>query len=90
MGDFKLEIHAFGDHGIDRDKKDGEVIDYTPKDGWTLGSTDRLCKEFVDFLKTKGVDVKLATITHWPQEYYNREKSGPVDDLLTGIRSGNF
>lgn len=87
MGDFKLVIHAMGDHGIDRNKKDGEIIDYTSKG---IGSTDALCKEFVEFLKTKGVSFMSATITHWPQEFYDRTTQGPVDDLLTGVRAGNF
>lgn len=80
MGDFKLEIYAFSNHGIDRSKKDGEKIDYIIKDG--LGSDDYIFKAFVDSLKEKNIQVISATITHWPQDKYEgRKSSGPVDDF---------
>lgn len=90
MGDFKIVIHAVGSHGVDREKKDGQVVDFH-KEG--PNTPDALAKEFVELLKSKGISFGQdgsATITHWPKEYYNREKDGPVDDLLTGTRKGNF
>jgi hypothetical protein len=86
MGTFKIEIVAIGGHGVDRGKKDGEVVDF--KEGGET-SPDALAKEFVEKLQAAGVyfgDPSAgATITHWPGD-----PSEVKDNLLTGVRSGNF
>lgn len=82
MGNFTIEVKAVGGHGQDRSKKDGEVVNFGGEDS---NSPDAIAKRFVDELKAKGTNVESATITHWPGE------PGEVkDDLLTGIRKGNF
>jgi hypothetical protein len=82
MGTFKIEITAVGGHGVDRSKKDGDVVNFSEggKD-----TPDAITKKFVDELKAKGNNVSMATITHWP--------GGPnevQDNFLTGIRAGKF
>jgi len=86
MGTFKIEIIAVGGHGVDRSKKDGEQVDFNEGGDST---PDSLAKEFVELLKSKGCSFDYeghgATITHWPGQ-----ESEVKDDLLTGVRTGNF
>jgi hypothetical protein len=81
MGNFRIEIEAFGGHGCQREVKDGGTVE-------ACGSPfcpDCLTRNFVSGLTAQGNDVKTATFTHWPGE------PGEVkDDLLTGKRTGNF
>ena len=82
MGTFKIQITAEGGHGQDRDVKDGEIVNFY-KGG--NSQPDALAKTFVEMLKSHGSSVSHATIIHWP------EQEGEVtDDLLTGVRKGNF
>lgn len=82
MGNFKIEINAVGGHGVDRDKKDGETVDFNAEGEFT---PDALVARFVNEMKRFGNDVQSATITHWPGE-----EGEVTDDLLTGVRKGNF
>ncbi len=82
MGSFTIEIKGVGDHGQDREKGEGEGVDFTKGGDKT---PDALASAFVDALKEAGVNVESATITHWPGQ------TGEVkDDLVTGMRRGNF
>lgn len=82
MGNFRIVIDAVGGHGVDRDKKDGEVVNHFAEG---MQSPDAMAKQMVDFLKANGVTPDSAVLIHWPGE--NDEV---VDDLLTGERKGNF
>lgn len=86
MGTFKIEIIAVGGHGVDRDKKEGEVVDFN--EGGE-NSPDAIAKKCVDALKATGCSFSYpeagATITHWPGSDHEVK-----DDLQTGIRKGNF
>ena len=82
MGTFRIEIQAVGGHGVDRDVKNGEKVDFA-KEGYH--TPDFLAHQFADFLKARGCNVESAIIIHWPGD------AGEVkDDLITGIRTGNF
>lgn len=81
MGNFNISIDAVGGHGCQRTIKDGGIV---------TGCSQTYCpdcttREFVAFLKAKGVTVNAARFTHWPGE-----PSEVVDDLITGIRAGSF
>ncbi len=82
MGNFKIEINAVGGHGQDRNKKDGEIVNF---EAGGENTPDAIAKRFVDMLKGFGNSVQSATITHWPGE-----KGEVTDDLLSGKRTGNF
>lgn len=81
MGDFRIEIHAVGSHGCQRDVKDGQEVHGCKN----MHCPDCLAREFVALLQSRGVSVKSAVLRHWP------DSDGEVkDDLVTKIRSGNF
>lgn len=82
MGTFRIVIEAVGGHGQDREKKDGEVVDFN---AGGLNTPDSLLKTFVMTLAQTDVMVNTATITHWPEQ-----ECSVTDDLLTGKRHGNF
>lgn len=82
MGTFKIEITAVGGHGQDRSKKDGEVVNFQEYGPHT---PDALAERFVKEMKHFGINVEIAKIIHWPET-----ESEVTDDLLTGIRKGNF
>lgn len=82
MGEFLVTIKAVGGHGVDRDKKDGEIVDFNAEGE---GSPDAVAKKCVDDLLLLGCVEVSATITHWPGM-----PEEVKDDLVTGIRSGNF
>lgn len=86
MGTFKIEIIAVGNHGMDRSKKDGEVVNFYDQGNTT---PDAIAKNLTELLKYHGASFGItegkATITHWPDT-----PSEVVDDLLTGKRKGNF
>jgi hypothetical protein len=90
MGDYRITIEAVGGHGCGREAKDGDVV---PRCG-QLSCPDCSAVNFVQQLRTSGNDVKLAKLEHWPVPgaagSTRTEKPGPVDDLLTGTRSGSF
>lgn len=82
MGTFKIVVTAVGGHGVDRGKREGEVVDFKVEGDNT---PDAIAKDFVEKLRATGCQVDVATITHWP------DTAGEVkDDLVTGFRKGNF
>lgn len=82
MGQYKIEITAAGGHGVDRDKKDGEEVDFGAEGHF---SPDAIAHRVMKELERFGSQIDSATITHWPGE-----ESEVVDNLFTGIRKGNF
>lgn len=82
MGTFKIEITAVGGHGQDRNKKEGEVVNFYEGGNKT---PDAIAKTLVETLRSWGNSVEEAKIIHWS------DAEGEVtDDLLTGKRKGNF
>lgn len=77
MGNFKIEIEAVGGHGIQREIKQGERIDYSATYGH---EPDAMAAAFVRDLACKNNDVLYAKLVHWPTS------SPIVDNLLTGTR----
>lgn len=82
MGNFRIVIEAVGGHGVDRTKKDGEKVDFNADGEF---SPDALAQRFVKEMRRFGNSVDTAIITHWPET-----ESEVKDDLITGIRKGNF
>lgn len=82
MGTFKIEITAVGGHGQDREKKEGEIVDFN---AGGENTPDAIAKKCVDDLKAAGVNVEEATIIHWPGS-----ETEVTDDMLTSTRKGNF
>lgn len=85
MGTFRVEVQAVGGHGCQREIKDGEKVDGCGQPS----CPDCVTREYVRKLKEIGTyfdgSEGYAKLTHWPGQ------QGEVrDDLLTGIRSGNF
>lgn len=81
MGQFIFNLDAVGNHGCQRDRKDGEAVIGCERPN----CTDCITREYVRRLKRSGADVSAAEIIHWPGQ------SGSVtDNLLTGIRRGSF
>lgn len=91
MGDFRIIINGSGNHGQDRDKKNGEIVNFQEDPN----SPDALAEDFVAELRSKGVNVESAEIIHWPLDNYGgQHKNGRTaqitDDLITGKRIGSF
>lgn len=85
MGDFRIVIDAVGGHGQDRDKKDGEDVDFG------INTPEAFAREFIGKLERSGVTVTEAKIIHWPKDNYpERGEAEVTDDLVTGRRYGNF
>lgn len=94
MGNFRIVIDAVGDHGQDRDKKDGETVDFG------TDKPESIAKKAVEEMKAKGVNVLSAKCYHWPADtVYQGEPTAPLDgngkecitdDLVTGVRRGQF
>lgn len=82
MGKFRIVINAVGGHGVDRQKKDGEVVNFH---AYGKLPPDAIASEFVKELINTGCSVQSATIIHWPET-----EDEVRDDLLTGRRTGNF
>lgn len=82
MGNFTIEIKAVGGHGVDRDKKDGEEVDFGIAGQFT---PEAIAQRVVAELDRFGSTVESAKIIHWPGE-----ESEVVDDLITGVRKGSF
>lgn len=61
MGDFRIIINAVGGHGQDRDKKDGEIVNFSAD---SPDSPEALAKEFVDKLQNSGCSVVDASVIH--------------------------
>jgi len=92
MGDFRIVIEAVGGHGQDRDKKTGDVVDFTKGGEHT---PEFLALKFIELMKEAGMAPEKAYIVHWPIDNYggqlkNNRSSQIVDDLLTGKRNGSF
>lgn len=81
MGQFIVNVDAVGNHGCQRDKKDGEAVVGCDQSH----CTDCITREYVRRLKRSGTMISAATITHWPGS-----ESEVRDDLLTGRRAGSF
>ncbi len=90
MGDFRITIEAVGSHGCGCQAKDGEWV---PRCG-SEGCPDCQAIGFVQQLQARGSNVAGAKLEHWPVPgaagTTRDENPGPVDDLLTGVRSGQF
>jgi hypothetical protein len=81
MGQFRVEIVAVGNHGCQREVKDGGEVTGCGQPG----CTDCMTRDFVAALRGGGASIEAATITHWPGT-----TGQVVDDLVTGRRSGSF
>jgi hypothetical protein len=81
MGQFIVHVDAVGNHGCQREVKDGEIVTGCRQ----AGCTDCITREYVEHLRNHGTSVSAATVTHWPGT-----ESEVRDDLLTGKRSGSF
>jgi hypothetical protein len=81
MGNFKIVIEAVGGHGVLREVKEGEAINY---DAAHPGEPDVLAKRFVDEFG-KSNNVLSAKLVHWP------DTTPIIDNLKTGVREfGDF
>lgn len=85
MGNFRIVIEAVGDHGQDRSKKDGEIVDFDVNRTNDNPSPESIAKELVEKLKAKGTNVQAAYVHHWPGS-----GTDVIDNLLTNKRKGNF
>lgn len=95
MGNFRIVIDCVGGHGQDRSKKDGEIIDFSN------GHEDSLTPEMAAKLaileiKKTGCSIQSAKVYHWPADQIapapidTNGKECITDDLITGIRKGQF
>lgn len=82
MGNFRIVIDAVGGHGVDREIRDGEKVNHFSEG---MQTPDAMAKMFVNFLKSNGIEPNSAKLIHWPGQ-----EDEVIDDLLTGIRKGNF
>jgi hypothetical protein len=90
MGDYRVTVEAVGGHGCGREAKDGEKVVRCGQPS----CPDCKAIEFVAALKSSGNSVTVAKLEHWPVPgaagTTRTEKPGPIDDLITGVRSGSF
>jgi hypothetical protein len=82
MGQFKIEIVAVGGHGCQRAIYDREKVDESCK--WS-NCPDCKAREFVKWLKARGINVEVALLKHWPGTEHQ-----VIDDLSTLVRTGEF
>lgn len=90
MGDFRIVIDAVGGHGQQREVKDGENLDLEKlAEG---NDPEAIALKCIEQLKTNGCSVDRAKIIHWPTDNYPERQGAKdiTDDLLTGVRTGNF
>lgn len=81
MGMFRVQVQAVGNHGCQRDVKDGGIVE-----GCGLpGCTDCITRTYISALKASGASVENAYITHWPES-----PNSILDDLCTKVREGSF
>lgn len=90
MGTFRVELQAVGNHGCQREAKNGEQVEGCRQPG----CVDCITREYVEKLKASGAlfdttgnrdSIGYALLTHWPGQH------GTVtDNLLTGTRNGSF
>jgi len=81
VGTYNIEIEATGGHGCQREVKDGQKVFGCQR----MGCPDCETRRFVKTLRDSGSSVSVAKLTHWPGQ-----ESEVQDDLLTGIRRGEF
>lgn len=81
MGDFLIKIEATGGHGCQRQLGTGDTVGNCGQPN----CPDCAVRELVDKLKQQGVMLRSASLTHWPGT-----DGQVVDDLLSGVRQGNF
>lgn len=90
MGQFRIEIVATGNHGCDRDAKEGESM--RPPCS-SPNCIDCRARDFVAQMQASGaltfydssIPPEGATLTHWPKD----PNGGITDDLRTGKRQRN-
>ncbi len=82
MGNYRIVIDAVGGHGVDRSKKDGEVVNHYAEGRTT---PDAIAKTLAHLASDLGLSINDAKLIHWPGE-----ESEVTDNLLTGIRAGSF
>lgn len=73
--------------GQDREKKDGEVVDFG------TNTPEAIAKKCVEDLQASGCSVDSAKVIHWPADNYPTDREAGkeiVDDLLTGKRTNSF
>lgn len=92
MGDFRIVIDAVGGHGVDRNKKSGETVDFNIEG---QNSPEAIAKRLIEELQSKGCSIQEAKIIHWPLDNYggqlkNNRSTQIVDCFLTGKRTGSF
>jgi hypothetical protein len=95
MGDYRITIEGFGNHGCARDATTGP-------DGLAQlryvrcrrdNCPDCQAERFVQQLKARGENVTKATLEHWPVPGAGcgrTENPGPIDDLIELTRLGSF
>lgn len=81
-GYFRVIVEAFGNHGCERDKGDGEAVMGCDRHG----CADCITREYVRRLKRSGAGLKVATIIHCPDTPTHEVH----DDLITGFRKGSL
>ena len=81
MGVFLVEVQAVGAHGCERHLKDSEVVIGCERHN----CVDCITREYIRRLKRANSSIDIALLTHWPgtEQEVN-------DNLLTGVRMGNF
>lgn len=95
MGDFRIIIDAVGGHGQDREKKDGETVDFTHSGSGYHSSKnpEAIAQVLIAALQGTGCSIQGAKVIHWPSDNYpDQREAGKeiVDDLITGKRTNNF
>lgn len=81
MGEFRVTLVGTGNHGCNREKKDGEFVV-----GCELpGCIDCIIRECVRRLKRTHARMDRADLIHFPDTDYK-----VLDDLLAGVRVGEF
>jgi len=88
MGNFRVSVHAVGNHGCQREKRGTDVI---------LGCgepncTDCITRDYITKLKAAGASVTEASIHHWPNSTARDDgyAGDVVDNLLAQRRLGRF
>lgn len=101
MGDFRVIIDAIGGHGQDRDKKDGEKVDFTHEGNGhhSTQTPEAIAQTLVLAMRGAGINIQGAKVIHWPADNYPKTDEDPngreagkeiTDDLITGIRTNQF
>lgn len=89
MGDYRIVIEGVGGHGCGRDVNISE--ERMIKRCGNENCTD--CKT-LEFIKALGLEVKSAILQHWPVPgaagTMRDRQAGPVDNLVTGTRTGKW